>query len=203
MSPLPGLVRPHRFITVSIRLLLIRRVGQGSTGVRNVAGAAWRETTARAQTHPTPRRGSIHPRTGAGRDWCTVQPRAGPTWTSFGRGKSRIDGHQNACTRRIWLLPPSRITPPTFEYALTRSLSLLSFPPLSFVSIRFHHSITPFYTAPPPINPTQQMTASREDSVYLAKLAEQAERYEGAYKKTRPSDANLALTLCLQRWSRT
>ena len=29
------------------------------------------------------------------------------------------------------------------------------------------------------------MTAAREDSVYLAKLAEQAERYEGEFKRER------------------
>ncbi len=44
------------------------------------------------------------------------------------------------------------------------------------------------------------MPESREDSVYLAKLAEQAERYEGmdiALVGLRP------LTYLFQRWSRT
>lgn len=40
-----------------------------------------------------------------------------------------------------------------------------------------------------------------EDSVYLAKLAEQAERYEGML--SRLCAARHRLTLSLQRWSRT
>lgn len=44
-------------------------------------------------------------------------------------------------------------------------------------------------------------TATREDSVYLAKLAEQAERYEGEYWLA-SSQLKIVLTLP-QRWSRT
>lgn len=40
-----------------------------------------------------------------------------------------------------------------------------------------HDASTPL--KPATIGVTQQMVQSREDSVYLAKLAEQAERYEG------------------------
>lgn len=45
------------------------------------------------------------------------------------------------------------------------------------------------------------MADSREDSVYLAKLAEQAERYEGKLKCI--STRRHRLTLYAQRWSRT
>lgn len=90
--------------------------------------------------------------------------------------------------------------PPPTEYALT-----VHVPPsisrrlVFFLSSRFHHLPPPLFApplppkrqhvnAPPPLIvhpattsiPHTQMTASREDSVYLAKLAEQAERYEGA-----------------------
>lgn len=56
------------------------------------------------------------------------------------------------------------------------------------------------------------MPESREDSVYLAKLAEQAERYEGqsSYRAARPTAPTAAdvpflcvLILFQQRWSRT
>ena len=55
------------------------------------------------------------------------------------------------------------------------------------------------------------MSESREDSVYLAKLAEQAERYEGEcggvarVNEARVADPNCASALGLhsQRWSRT
>ena len=43
-----------------------------------------------------------------------------------------------------------------------------------------------------------------EDAVYLAKLAEQAERYEGKFAVSALAVATCALTpLCPQRWSRT
>lgn len=58
-----------------------------------------------------------------------------------------------------------------------------------------------------------QMSKSREDSVYLAKLAEQAERYEGEcyftlreypYPRARSSSsARVQPLMSSQRWSRT
>lgn len=48
------------------------------------------------------------------------------------------------------------------------------------------------------------MTDTREDSVYLAKLAEQAERYEGECRyEIYDSTTILTHDRFLQRWSRT
>lgn len=42
-----------------------------------------------------------------------------------------------------------------------------------------------------------------EDSVYLAKLAEQAERYEGKSIATTPPNGSYPALTALQKWSRT